>query len=733
MRVRLRFPVAIAALLLASLAFAVARAEPAEEAARLEALAAELRDEAKRAALIERIEALAAARRAEAADPADGATEEPFGSVADRLQNFGLELAASLSLALRPERLGQALARGLDALLAEAPPWSVLGRALLALLAGLAAEFAAWRLLAGLRARLSRLETRTAGARLLSALLTALLAIAPVAAFVGAMAVAVAALPESAGQLLLAAAFARGAAEVALRAARALLAPAAADARLVPLSDAGAARAFVWARRLTLVVACGWFASEALRALALPAELRGLLADVIGLAVFVLAVAMVLRNRAPVRDRLRGAADPTAWRARLAGLWHVFALAYLAAAFLVWAVSVEGGFASLSVASAWTVVIAAAWRLADLGVLRLTAAAAPGEAPAESWSGGARARFRRYLPAVRGGLRAVVWLAAAALLLEAWGAPLFDLLSAPAGLGILGALIRTAVVIVLLLLLWEALCLAVERYLDARDEAGELVERSARARTLLPLLRRASAFLLTAVAGLTAASEFGIDIAPLLAGVGIAGLAIGFGAQTLVKDIITGMFIVLEEQVAVGEVVTVAGHTGLVEALSIRTIRLRDLSGTVHVVPFGEVGTVENLTRDFSYAVIDAGVGYGEDTDHVTDVLCEIGAEMEADEAWRERILAPFEVLGVQELGDSAVVIRCRFRTPPLQQWAVGREFRRRMKKRFDEVGIEIPFPHRTVYFGADKPEAPAGAGRAAFRSSATPDAGKADPLADDS
>ncbi|MCY3755547.1 MAG: mechanosensitive ion channel family protein, partial [Alphaproteobacteria bacterium] len=203
---------------------------------------------------------------------------------------------------------------------------------------------------------------------------------------------------------------------------------------------------------------------------------------------------------------------------------------------------------------------------------------------------------------------------------------------------------------------------------------------------------------------LTAASELGIDIAPLLAGVGIAGLAIGFGAQTLVKDVITGLFILMEDQVAVGEYVSVAGHSGIVEGLSIRTIRLRDLSGTVHVVPFGEVGTVENLTRDYSYAVIDAGVGYSEDTDRVSDVLREVAASMESDEDWRDRIIPPFEVFGVQELGDSAVVVRCRFKTPPMQQWAVAREFRRRMKKRFDELGIEIPFPHRTVYFGGGKP-----------------------------
>ena len=227
-------------------------------------------------------------------------------------------------------------------------------------------------------------------------------------------------------------------------------------------------------------------------------------------------------------------------RSRLADIWHVVAVAYLAAVFLVWASAVEGGFAYMGAASAWTVAAVAAARLADLGVLRLVEAATRWEIRADSRFPGVKARADRYVPVLRKSLRTAVWLIAAVAALEAWRAPVLDLLAAPLGERIIGALVRIALVLGVFLVLWEALCLAIERYLDARDEDGNPVERSGRARTLLPLLRRASAVLLLTVGGLTAASELGIDIAPLLAGVGIAGLAIGFGAQTLVKDVITG-------------------------------------------------------------------------------------------------------------------------------------------------------------------------------------------------
>jgi len=230
----------------------------------------------------------------------------------------------------------------------------------------------------------------------------------------------------------------------------------------------------------------------------------------------------------------------------------------------------------------------------------------------------------------------------------------------------------------------------------------ELVER---VHTISGLVTNAVNIIVWSAASLMMLEELGVNIAPLLTGAGIAGLAVGFGAQNLVRDVISGFFFILEDQVHVGDVVEVNGTSGLVEAVKLRTLVLRDLSGTVHVVPNGEITTLSNKTKEFSYAVLDIGVAYKEDTDHVSAVLHDVGADLEGDSDFSDSILASLEILGVSEFGDSAVVIKIRIKTRPLKQWMIGRELRRRIKKAFDTEGIEIPFPHMSLYFGeASKP-----------------------------
>jgi small conductance mechanosensitive channel len=231
------------------------------------------------------------------------------------------------------------------------------------------------------------------------------------------------------------------------------------------------------------------------------------------------------------------------------------------------------------------------------------------------------------------------------------------------------------------------------------------VSRSARARTLLPLFRTAVFILLFTIVTLIVLSELGLDIAPLIAGAGVVGIAIGFGSQALVKDVITGLFILLEDTLAVGEVVDVGkNHIGSVEAITIRTIRLRDMSGTVHTIPFSEVSTVRNMTRDYAYFVADVGVVYREDPDHVVAVLRKVAADLAKDPAWAPSIAEPLEVIGVDRFTDSAVVIRVRLKTVPLRQWPVGREFNRRMKKAFDAAGIEMPAANQARYLPEGEP-----------------------------
>ena len=269
---------------------------------------------------------------------------------------------------------------------------------------------------------------------------------------------------------------------------------------------------------------------------------------------------------------------------------------------------------------------------------------------------------------------------------------------------VLGATaMRILGIVALSLAAWELASLFMEAYLNNQEPRGRRRVRTARAQTLLSVARKALAVALISVATLLILSELGVNIAPLLATAGVLGLAVGFGSQKLVQDVITGAFILLEDLFAVGDVIKVGDTAGLVEAVSIRNVRLRDLAGTVHTIPFSAISTVSNLTKEFSCYVFDVGVAYREDVDQVMDVLREIGEELQADEKFATLILQPLEVFGVDAFGDSAVIIKARIKTLPIQQWTVGREFNRRLKKRFDALDIEIPFPHQTIYFGADK------------------------------
>lgn len=193
-------------------------------------------------------------------------------------------------------------------------------------------------------------------------------------------------------------------------------------------------------------------------------------------------------------------------------------------------------------------------------------------------------------------------------------------------------------------------------------------------------------------------SEFGISIAPLLATAGVAGLAVGFGAQSLVKDYFTGFVMLIENQIRVGDVVEVSGKAGLVQELTLRYVQLRDYEGAVHYVPNGTIVTVTNRSRGFAYAVMDIGIAYKEDIDHVYTVMRETAAELRADPEFAPRVIEDLEIAGVDQWGDSAVVIKSRIKTIALEQWTVRREYLRRLKQAFDRNGIEIPFPQRTVH-----------------------------------
>ena len=243
-----------------------------------------------------------------------------------------------------------------------------------------------------------------------------------------------------------------------------------------------------------------------------------------------------------------------------------------------------------------------------------------------------------------------------------------------------------------------------ERLVDDSD-LSSMSEAEKRAKTLGKIINSAGFVLVVGVALMMILSEFGMNIMPIITGAGIAGLAVGFGAQNLVRDIISGFFLILEDQIRVGDVVKINGTGGSVEAIKLRTTVLRDLEGIVHIFPNGEIKEVANLTKEFSYFVLNMGVAYKESVDEVMEVLKGIGEELIKDTDFSSLILEPIEILGVDSFDDSQVTIKLRIKTLPLKQWTVGRELRRRIKNTFDSRGIEIPFPHVSVYFGeASKP-----------------------------
>jgi small-conductance mechanosensitive channel len=310
------------------------------------------------------------------------------------------------------------------------------------------------------------------------------------------------------------------------------------------------------------------------------------------------------------------------------------------------------------------------------------------------------------LPRVRSGwalkmLSAVILgLSLASGLLATWGIDMYHLVAEGAGRAILASLLSIIFVVAVAYAAWEFINRMLYRYI-ARMTLGGAWDR--RLQTMLPLIRSGLLAVLLVITVLVVLSELGINIAPLLAGAGIVGLAIGFGAQTLVKDLLTGFFVLLENTINVDDWVILGGHDGQVEGLTIRHVMVRDIYGNLHTVPWSSVVSITNQTRDFGFAVVEVGFAYRENIDEVVSVVKQVADEMRQDPDINAGILSELQILGLIELGDSSVVVRTRFKTQPFLRWRLERDFRRRIKNRFDELGIEIPYPHHTVYFGVNK------------------------------
>jgi small-conductance mechanosensitive channel len=403
---------------------------------------------------------------------------------------------------------------------------------------------------------------------------------------------------------------------------------------------------------------------------------------------------MILAGRPLVAAALlgEGPAPAAPLRLRLARSWHVFAIAYLIVVWALWAASIVTRGPSSIWSAVASVLLAAALPLLDQafgrGLVQLLgsdAAAAPAR--------------RRTIAVVQNTFRVLLVAMALVLLPSFWGIDVLRLIGAP-GAGVFShALFNILVTTLLAYVVWQLAETALERGLG--DGAAGATP-NARARTLRPLLRKFVLGVLAVVWVMIALSAVGIDIGPLLAGAGVVGLAIGFGAQTLVKDIISGMFFLLDDAFRVGEYIISGSYKGTVESFSLRSIKLRHHRGYLFTVPFGELGAIENMSRDWVIDKISVSVTYDTDLDQVKKIIKQIGKELQADPEFAPHILQTLKMQGVEQFGDFAIQIRLKMMTKPGEQFVIRRRAYAMIKKAFDANGIEFAFPTVTVAGGGE-------------------------------
>ena len=685
---------------------------PAMSAAHMEALLETLRDDAGREKLILQLEVLLEAQRGQAAAmPSSGNADVGGTALAYLSRNVKalnvLAGEAARGLANVPAVAADLARQASDPKVRER--WLEVALKLIVVIGvGFVAEWFVMRLLGQPRFHRRDRDDDNTGRRVVHLLERTLLDLAPVGAFAvaGYAALALIDPPPQAHVIALVIINANVIVRAVTVLARVVLRPRYSTFRFVDLSDENANYLFFWVRRLTVVSVYGFFLAEALPLLGVGQGAQAFVQRFIWLIVASMVVVLVLQNRQPARTWLSGAETAGGWRRirrSFAEVWHFVAIAYVIAVYAVWAIGLPGGFEFLIRATVVTLVTGLAAYAAVGGLHKVVERGFRVNEETRNRYPRLEERVNRHRGIIEFAIRCIVVLIAALAVFNAWGLGLFDWLASETGRELVGRLITLVFVATGAIVTWELLSTVVERYLEERDEQGQLVERGARIRTFLPLIRNVVRIVLLVLVVLVVLSEIGIDIGPLLAGAGIVGLAVSFGAQSLVKDVITGFFILIEDTISIGDVVDLGGRSGVVESMTIRSVRLRDLAGNVHTVPFGEVAAVLNMTKDYSYALMEVGIAYREDVDEVIEVLREIGDGMQADEEFGPLILEPLEVLGLDSFGASSVNIRIRLKTPPIKQWMVRREFQRRMKRVFDEREIEIPFPHQTVYFGVDK------------------------------
>jgi small-conductance mechanosensitive channel len=671
----------------------------------LQRLVDTLQNDAARSRLVDELRALIAAQRSAA--PEKPAAAAFFGQLSQQVDAFTGEILAGVAMVVdAPSLLSWAQQQISNAAARELWIKAVFAFCLV-FGAALIVELILRRILVRLLPRLPTRRSDSRPVRALFALLGLILDVLPILAF-AAVAYAVLLLtlePFTRARITLSVLLnATIEARLIVCIARSMLLPA--DPGIVFLSIDAETRnyLYIWVRRFTFWGIFGYAVPRAGWWLGIPGAIYALTLNVAGLVLALLAVIFLLQNRTPIAEWIAGdPATASGWsrlRRTIGEIWHFLAILYIVAIYLIYALRIEGGSIYVARASLLSLVIIVGARLLVRflrGLSRRGFAVSP-ELKAQFPT--LEERANRYLPILTGLIGGIIYILAALTLLQMWSIGAFAWFESDLGRRLSGNLLSIGLVLLIALATWEIFASAVERYLSAFDARG--VQRRTRIRTLLPLMRTAMLCVIVVLTSLIILSQLGIDITPLLAGAGVVGLAIGFGSQALVKDIITGLFILIEDQLAVGDIVDVGrDHAGVVEAITVRTIRLRDQAGTVHTVPFGEVTTVKNLTRDFAYVVARIPISYGEDIDRVVEILRQVSEELMADDVLRPLILDPFDYQGVDALDASAVVLLVRIRTVASKQWVVGRAFNRLVKIAFDKNGITARDPSSIVIAGA--------------------------------
>ncbi|MET1029169.1 MAG: mechanosensitive ion channel domain-containing protein [Dongiaceae bacterium] len=476
--------------------------------------------------------------------------------------------------------------------------------------------------------------------------------------------------------------------------------------RLLPVRDETAAYMEVWTYRVVATAMFGWAAAEIARLLGLSLSGHSTVIKIVSLIVHVYVVIIILQCRRPVSiwlhakpraDGSKRRGPLAAFRNQVAALWHFIAIFLVMASWVVWAIDPRDGFSKLMQFCLVTAGVLAVARLIAIVVLGGFDRLFKVDTELDKRFPGLKTRANRYYPMLRGVVTAAIVLMAGVALLEGWGLDSFAWFhSGEIGGRLVSALITIAVSAVVAVSVWEGANIIMDRHMARLDHLGDYAH-AARMRTLLPIIRTVLLVVVSVVVIFTFLSEIGVNIAPLLAGASIIGVAVGFGSQKLVQDFITGIFLLLENAMQVGDTITASGLSGTVEKLSIRTIRLRAGDGAVHIIPFSSVGTVTNVNRGIGNAAVKVTVAAKEDTDRVGQVLTEIAEKMRADDDFKYMMRSDLQLWGVDAVDGGTATIVGQIVCTDGGRWGVQREFNRRMKKRFDELGIEIASPTQTI------------------------------------